>query len=235
MNLHDSLDDLPDLGNNEWTRSINKGFFILSTSYLKALETLRHDDGEALHLCHHKERILMCFIPILEAMATSMVPLPWIVSCTHTFGRLTVELEETAVGAEADDQAQFVKSSLITMHETGHRGWPKKVIDVNWLIKACSNKRHMKFQFLADVLGIHRNTLWYKLKEAGLQVRFSTMDDATLVWLLKDFKKCRPESGLRYVIGWLRTNGLCVQKERIWLKWANIDPVEQALWHDDRT
>ncbi|KAF8573054.1 hypothetical protein K439DRAFT_1376654 [Ramaria rubella] len=58
------------------------------------------------------------------------------------------------------------------------------------------------------------------------------MDDATLVWLLKDFKKCRPESGLRYVIGWLRTNGLRVQKERIWLKWANIDPVEQALWHD---
>ncbi|KAF8577178.1 hypothetical protein K439DRAFT_1365354 [Ramaria rubella] len=90
----------------------------------------------------------------------------------------------------------------------------------------------MKFQFLADVLGIHRNTLWYKLKEAGLQVRFSTMDDVTLVRLLKDFKKRCPESGLCYVIGWLQTNALCVQKEHIWLKWANINPVEQALWRD---
>ncbi|KAF8587643.1 hypothetical protein K439DRAFT_1337623, partial [Ramaria rubella] len=85
---------------------------------------------------------------------------------------------------------------------------------------------------IADILGIHRNTLQYKLKEAGLHVKFSTLADDDLVLLLKAFKQQQTESGLWYFIGWLQTNGIHVQKERIRLVWAPMNAVEQSLQHD---
>ncbi|KAF8587644.1 hypothetical protein K439DRAFT_1614191 [Ramaria rubella] len=102
MSLPNSLKDLLDLGNDDWARSIKKAFIKLSVGYTTSLGILRREDGEALWLCHHKEHILRSFVPILKAMATSTLPFSWIESSAHAFGQLAVELEEAAIGAEAE-------------------------------------------------------------------------------------------------------------------------------------
>ncbi|KAJ7122624.1 hypothetical protein C8R43DRAFT_865055, partial [Mycena crocata] len=64
---------------------------------------------------------------------------------------------------------------------------------------------------LADGLGIHRNTLRNYLKLHGVYKRYSDISDHDLDILTKRFKHVKPSSGLRYLIGFLRTHGLKVQ------------------------
>ncbi|KAJ7652486.1 hypothetical protein DFH06DRAFT_918059, partial [Mycena polygramma] len=64
---------------------------------------------------------------------------------------------------------------------------------------------------LADALGMHRNTLRNYLKYYGVYKRYSDLSDHDLDILTKRFKDCKPNSGLRYLIGFSRTHGVKVQ------------------------
>ncbi|KAI5981791.1 hypothetical protein EDC04DRAFT_2526089, partial [Pisolithus marmoratus] len=64
---------------------------------------------------------------------------------------------------------------------------------------------------LARVLGVHRNTLRRYMKNYGLERKYTDITDPDLDHLLAEFKKRRPESGVRYIIGFLRMHGLRVQ------------------------
>ncbi|KAI6103998.1 hypothetical protein EDD16DRAFT_1438712, partial [Pisolithus croceorrhizus] len=64
---------------------------------------------------------------------------------------------------------------------------------------------------LARVLGIHRNTLRHYMKNHGLERRYTDITDTDLDHLVTEFKKRRPESGIRYIIGFLRKHGLRIQ------------------------
>ncbi|KAJ7477545.1 hypothetical protein FB451DRAFT_960025, partial [Mycena latifolia] len=64
---------------------------------------------------------------------------------------------------------------------------------------------------LADALGMHRNTLRNYLKLYGVYGRYSDISDRDLDILTHHFKRTKPSSGLRYLIGFLRTHGVKVQ------------------------
>jgi hypothetical protein len=89
----------------------------------------------------------------------------------------------------------------------------------------------MKLTELAKVLGLHRNTLRRRLKEAGMSREFSTITNANLDELLRAYKQRRPESGLRYAIGYLRTRGLKVQHKRVMMSLKRIDGLGRILRH----
>ncbi|KAJ7183708.1 hypothetical protein C8R46DRAFT_814028, partial [Mycena filopes] len=65
---------------------------------------------------------------------------------------------------------------------------------------------------LALALGIHRNTLSARLKEAGVLHKFSALRKSDLDKLVKGFRSIKPDSGIRYLVGFLRTHGIRVQK-----------------------
>ncbi|KAJ6449054.1 hypothetical protein C8R45DRAFT_849923, partial [Mycena sanguinolenta] len=67
---------------------------------------------------------------------------------------------------------------------------------------------------LANLLGCHRMTLFRKMKNAGLTREYSTISCQELDILVKHFKREKPESGLRYLLGFLRMRGIRVQKHR---------------------
>jgi DNA-binding NtrC family response regulator len=60
------------------------------------------------------------------------------------------------------------KATLVSLHHTGRAGQPKKTMNREWLREAVSAKRYVPMKVLANLLGIHRNTLQYKLREMGL-------------------------------------------------------------------
>ncbi|KAI6145114.1 hypothetical protein BKA82DRAFT_3943681, partial [Pisolithus tinctorius] len=64
---------------------------------------------------------------------------------------------------------------------------------------------------LARLLGIHRNTLHLYMRCHGIERTYTEISDADLDNLVKEFKKRRPESGLRYIIGFMRAQGVRVQ------------------------
>ncbi|KAH7908743.1 hypothetical protein BJ138DRAFT_969352, partial [Hygrophoropsis aurantiaca] len=65
---------------------------------------------------------------------------------------------------------------------------------------------------LADALGMHRNTLRHYLKQNNVYHRYSSIPDDDLDILVKVFKSQKPDSGLRYLVGFLRSHGVRVQR-----------------------
>ncbi|KAJ6608229.1 hypothetical protein B0H10DRAFT_1656999, partial [Mycena sp. CBHHK59/15] len=64
---------------------------------------------------------------------------------------------------------------------------------------------------LADALGLHRNTLHNYLKRYGVYKRYTDISDFYLDILTRHFKRIKPASALRYLIGFLKTHGVKVQ------------------------
>lgn len=112
---------------------------------------------------------------------------------------------------------------------TGRRGRPALVIDPAFLRDAVSDHRRIPQTVLAKALGIHRNTLRQKLKAQNLERRYSTISDEDLDTLVRGFKEIKPRSGLRYFTGFLKANGLRIQKERVRLALHRVDGLNQTL------
>jgi hypothetical protein len=89
--------------------------------------------------------------------------------------------------------------------------------------------RRITFKRLAELAGVHRHTLWFYLKQHGVYEQFSSISDADLDILVKTFKTKKPASGLTYMIGFLRSHGLRVQKWRVQLALRRVDGLGQLL------
>ncbi|KAG1884635.1 hypothetical protein F4604DRAFT_1574233, partial [Suillus subluteus] len=63
---------------------------------------------------------------------------------------------------------------------------------------------------LAVILGVHRNTLQLYMKHHGIQRKYSELTNTKIDALIQEFKKRRPDSGIRYIIGFLCRHGICV-------------------------
>jgi sugar diacid utilization regulator len=82
------------------------------------------------------------------------------------------------------------------IEHSGGAGRPKKKLNSVWIRDAMSTEHHLSLKDIAALLGIHRNTLRYKLRQMGLQRRFSRLSNDDLDRVLKLYKRLRPESGL---------------------------------------
>ena len=53
------------------------------------------------------------------------------------------------------------------------------------------------------------------MHDHGIQRKYSDITDTDLDSFVKEFKRRRPESGIRYIVGFLRKNGIRVQYLRV--------------------
>jgi hypothetical protein len=89
--------------------------------------------------------------------------------------------------------------------------------------------RRITFKKLAELAGVHRHALCYYLKKHGVYEHFCSISDEDLDILVKTFKAQKPASGLSYMIGFLRSHGLRVQKRRVRLALRHVDGLGQLL------
>jgi hypothetical protein len=94
---------------------------------------------------------------------------------------------------------------------------------------AMSTHRKISLTALSEAIGVHRHTLRRHLKTHGLYHGFSEISDSDLDILIQHYKKKKPISGLRYVTGYLKCNGIRIQKERVRLSLKRIDGLGQAV------
>lgn len=109
------------------------------------------------------------------------------------------------------------------------RGRPSKEISVAYLAEAMSAKRHITISSLARTLGMDRLTLRKIMKKQGIHRCYDGLSDAELDSLTRDFKRKKPDSGLRYLTGFLRNKGVRVQKRRIIASLRRVDGLGQVL------
>ena len=100
---------------------------------------------------------------------------------------------------------------------------------IEWLKDATSSQRRIPQTKPAAALGIHRNTFRNKMRLNKLTRSFAPLSDDDLDTILRAFKVENPNSGLRYALGFLKQNGVHIQKSRVRLSLRRIDGLRQAL------
>lgn len=113
--------------------------------------------------------------------------------------------------------------------KTGKRGRPRKEVDYEFLHDAMSGSRGISVTKLAKALHMDRHVLSKRLAEAGVSRAFTGLRRSDLDELVKGFRTVKPNSGVRYLIGFLRQRGLRVQKRRVYASIQRVDGLGRAL------
>jgi hypothetical protein len=106
---------------------------------------------------------------------------------------------------------------------TGRAGRPRKVIGMEYLQGATSSRHQMSNSVIARTIGVHRNTVRARKKEAGIPDRYTDISDSNLDHLIRTFKARRPSSGIRYAVGFVRTQGVTVPRRRVIAAMRRVD------------
>jgi hypothetical protein len=127
------------------------------------------------------------------------------------------------------DTSNVTISNPVTVEHRAQRGRPRKKVDIQFLHTAMNPKHWISISQLAKQLNIHCHTLRYYLKAHDVDPKFSTISDEDLDILVKTFHETKPDSGLRYLIGFLRQHGLRVQGEHVRASVGQVDKLGRAL------
>lgn len=115
------------------------------------------------------------------------------------------------------------------MEQTGKRGHPRKRINAKFLQEAMNPTQKITLTALAKAIGVHRHTLRAYLKIHNVDYKFSELSDEDLDILVKTFCATKPESGIRYLIGFLQRHGLRVQQKRVLSSISRVDRLGRTL------
>ena len=234
-----------------WPPSIHHAAKILGDIYNTASNVLASGNYDLHRIQYHHNTIIDDALSLLLEVEKSssndgeQLDL-WLQACVQIFAELLVQL------AEAEEQISGVcvicipfrpllTSSMnsessnvnypnpVSTHHSGRHGRPCKIVNLDFLQDALNPKRRIALETLANKLGMHRNTLRYKLKALGVDTKFSSLPDKDLDILVKVFQEQRPDSGLRYLTGFLRKHGLRVQKRRVHAAVNRVNRLGQEL------
>lgn len=102
-------------------------------------------------------------------------------------------------------------------------------MNTDLLKEAMNPTRRISKVLLAEKLGIHRNTLRARLKENSINSAFTEMSDEDLDQIVKGYLDSHPNSGIRYLTGHIRTQGLRIQRRRLEQSIKRVDLLGQTL------
>ena len=114
------------------------------------------------------------------------------------------------------------------IHQPGVRGLPRFDISRDQLEYLAS----LSFSWgeIASLLGVSRMTIYRRRQELNiLQQRVSTLTDAELRILIREWKNEMPEIGETIITGRLHASGYYVQRTRIRRAIRDVDPLNAAL------
>jgi hypothetical protein len=103
--------DLPAPAEDErpWRQNVLKAYGIISEAFSRATQLLRQEDGDALRLRIHSEKIMQRMIPLLDALDSEVHDPNWTSVCTHVLAGVMVALEAAAFAADG----MWVRCSLL--------------------------------------------------------------------------------------------------------------------------
>lgn len=112
----------------------------------------------------------------------------------------------------------------------GRRGRPQKIISDSFLREAFKSGRNISISRIATSLGMHRNSVKKYMKLYNIiRQPFSTMSNSQLDSMIKKFKDSHPNTGIRYVRGFILQQGIRIQRSRIVASLGRVDDVAKVV------
>ena len=119
---------------------------------------------------------------------------------------------------------------MITTEKAAGRGRPKKIISEAFLQEVFRAGRNISIRRLATSFNIHRNTIMKSMKMYGItRPPFSDISDESLDDMIKTYKQSHPNTGIRYIRGYLTQQGLRVQRKRIIDSLSRVDNIAKVI------
>lgn len=252
MSVPPKLPSLPEAPSGQWSPNVRAAHATLCSIYNHASQILNQEDNDPIRIAFHTDALSSDGLSLLQALESEgsrnpdqSLPDNWLHGCASIVGNLVLQLhrvKEAVTGQYVtntlillylmhpfsdDDRVEIPE--LIKILPTGKRGRRSKIIDLDFLNEAMSSHRQIKKQEIADLLGIHRNTLYLHLKRHGVMRQYADISSADLDILTRTFKSKHPQSGLRYLIGFLRRHGLRVQNRRVRASMKRVDNLGKFL------
>ncbi|KAK6983899.1 hypothetical protein R3P38DRAFT_3333454 [Favolaschia claudopus] len=201
------LPPLPEPENEPWSPNVHAAYELMLGTFRSASSVLSQDaDAKRLEFhAQHATKELKAF----EAHAEEEhIPMPWVLDCTEAVGELICNL----------CQAQELASERQESHV--HFASP---------VTAMASHRRISVAALARAMGVSRPTLIDQMKKHGVHNDFTQLSKADLDKLVRSFRKAKPDSGIRYLIGFLRCHGVRVQKRRVFSSVRRVDGIGRIL------
>ncbi|KAK7015428.1 hypothetical protein R3P38DRAFT_3321660 [Favolaschia claudopus] len=231
------LPPLPEPENEPWSPNVHAAYELMSGTFRSASSVLSQD-ADAKRLEFHAQHATKELFPILKAFEAHAedkhIPISWVLDCTEAVGELIFNLcqaQELASERYAELQESHVHFvSPVTVIRTGKRGRPRKEINPELLAEAMASHHRISVAALARAMGVSRPTLIDQMKKHGVHNEFTQLSKADLDKLVRSVRKAKPDSGIRYLIGFLRCHGV---RRRIIERGKYQVSRPHALWHID--
>ncbi|KAF5339702.1 hypothetical protein D9758_014882 [Tetrapyrgos nigripes] len=227
-----SLPSLPVL-DIPWSSAVYSANEILRESYRTASNLLSLSSPDPQRLAYHLQNIAREVVPLLSDLADCAeeegLPLAWLNQCADRFGTLLVQLDEAERSAVSEETSNIMYPKLVRAIHTGRRGRPQKTIDVNFLRKAMDPKRRLTLTQLAGALQISQQTLASLLRKHHIDYGYTALSNSELDDMVKRYRRQKPGSGIRYLDGHLRRNGIKLTKCRLSASIRRVDRLGNTL------
>lgn len=235
-----------------WAADIQNVYQTLNDIYNRANNALTFNAMDAFRMRYHYNNVLQDAIPLLDAVeqhtkAGEVQLIAWLEEVVNSYKLLICQLQDAAATTTGKCVVQLSQSHLslltyrhsdtahvqnvepVTTQHSHRPGRPRKHIDHAFLEEAMKPGRNITIATLARQLGVDRKTIYNYLKKYNLSKEFTAISDEDLDHLVHDFRTKYPESGIRYLRGFLRTHNIRIQRHRAMASLARVDGLGQVL------
>ncbi|KJA26465.1 hypothetical protein HYPSUDRAFT_52392 [Hypholoma sublateritium FD-334 SS-4] len=204
-----------------WSSAARNAFMRINTVYDTSSAYLEAASFDPHRLKGYMMAIVTDVFPIVllleESAIQEGIPAAWLENIANKFTELFGILTESLQTENLMPAANVIIPETVLLSQTGKRGRPKKVIDPDVLQNALRGDRRISITALANVLGVHRNTLREKIKELDISTGYDNLEDedldnyvrlnrASFMWGSSVFntriERVWVESGKRFVEEW---------------------------------
>ncbi|KAL0564068.1 hypothetical protein V5O48_017987, partial [Marasmius crinis-equi] len=173
-------------------------------------------------------------IPVIEALDRhkdeEKISEGWLVEVTTLILSTIDWLADARNLSEDRDQTRIFYPRPVEKVRTGKSGRPRLAIDADFLKEAMAPGLSLKLCDVAKSLGICVNTLKSRLREAGIDYKFSNISDVDLDAITREYRTTKVGSGIRYLVGHIRSvYNLRVQRHRIYDSTKRVDGLGIVL------
>ncbi|KAL4261185.1 hypothetical protein AB1N83_010317 [Pleurotus pulmonarius] len=219
-----------------WPPIIYEAFQSLKDRYDRAASTLARSALDVPRILFHKQVIEDEVVALFNALEGQIqgedVPdnlRAWFRQAINSFANLLVQVYEAEASGTGQDSVRTIQANPVAIRRIGRRGRPRKTIDQRLLHEAMAPHRAVSKSALARHLKIARGTLLKCLAEEDITTGFSGIEDNELDILTREFRKRYPDSGIRYLRGFLRKYGLRIPRRRVVSSLKRTSGVRHAL------
>ncbi|KAG5222584.1 Integrase catalytic domain-containing protein [Salix suchowensis] len=215
-----------------WAADIQNVYQTLNDIYNRANNALTFNAMDAFRMQYHYNNVLQDAIPLLDAVeqhtkAGEVQLIAWLEEVVNSYKLLICQLQDAAATTTG-------KMSSLSQHSTHIDQAASQTHRPCFLEEAMKPGRNITIATLARQLGVDRKTIYNYLKKYNLSKEFTAISDEDLDHLVHDFRTKYPESGIRYLRGFLRTHNIRIQRHRAMASLARVDGLGKYCAADAR-